>query len=179
MTETTDLPAALGAIVYDGDVTIEPVLAAVRDLLRARGRLRLGGVVPSFGADLGNGRHQMFLEDVGSGAAMLISQDLGVEAEACILDSDGFARASLAIDRAVDDGVDLVMVGKFGKQEAAGHGVRDEIARAVMAGIPTLVALRPVQLEAWRAFVGDDFAVLPPEPEAVADWAEAVAGTPA
>lgn len=179
MTETPDLPAALGAIVYDGDVTIEPVLAAVRDLLCARGRLRLGGVVPAFGADLGNGRHQMFLEDLGTGTAMLISQDLGVEAEACILDSDGFTRASHAIVRAIDDGVDLVMVGKFGKQEAAGHGVRDEIARAVMAGIPTLVALRARQLEAWRTFVGDDFAVLPPEPEAIVAWAEAAAGSPA
>ena len=169
----TDLPR-LGAIVYDGDLEIEPVLAAVRDRLLGRAGFRLGGVVPRDGAPLANGRNEMLLDDVISGAAISISQKLGAGADSCILDIDGLTRARLAIVAAVESGVDLVMVGKFAKQEAAGHGVREEIGAALVADVPTLVALRETQLAAWRDFAGDDWQRLPPEVTAIVAWVEAV-----
>ena len=169
----TDLPR-LAAVVYSGDVEIEPILAAVREHLSACDGLRLGGVVPRDGDLMANGRHEMLLDDLMSGAAISISQELGAGADSCILDIDGLTRARLAIVSAVESGVDLVMVGKFAKQEAAGHGVREEIGAALLADIPTLVALRESQLAAWSDFAGDDWQRLAPEVEAIVAWADAV-----
>ena len=170
-----DVPR-LGAVVYSGDVEIEPVLGAVRDRLRAAAGLRLGGVVPRDGELMANGRPEMLLDDLAAGTTISISQELGAGADSCILDVDGLTRARMAIRAAVEAGVDLVFVGKFAKQEAAGHGVREEIAAALLADIPTLVALRETQLDAWREFAGDDWQRLGPRAEEILAWVAAVAG---
>ena len=69
------------------------------------------------------------------------------------------------------DGADLVVVNKFGKQEALGEGLRDEIAKAAMAGLPVLLAVRLDFLPAWRAFVGEDWAELAADADTVERWA--------
>ena len=173
------MPAAtypLAVVVYDPGFAVEPLLREVHARLTARGDLRLGGVVPKLGPVLPNGRHAMLLEDVASGVATTISQDLGAGADSCILDVDGLTRARLAIVEAIDGGVDLVFVGKFAKQEAAGHGVREEIGRAMIAEVPTLVVMRATQGDAWAEFAGDEFTTLPPDPDAIVAWALAATG---
>lgn len=164
----------LGVIVYDGDIEVEPVLAAVRDRLRAEGRLKLGGVVPRWGELLSNGKHEMLLDDLVQEATYVISQDLGPGAEACVLDADGLTRMRLAIQYAVETGVDLLIAGKYGKQEAAGHGIREEIGLAVIADLPVLLALRETQIESWNAFAGGPWDRLPPDTDAVVAWANRV-----
>lgn len=164
-------PFPLAVVVYPPGFDIGPLLRDVHDRLAARGDLKIGGVVPKAGDLLANGRHAMLLEDLASGVATTISQDLGAGADSCILDVDGLTRARLAIVRAIEDGVDLVFVGKFAKQEAAGHGVREEIGRAMIAGVPTLVVMRETQGAAWAAFAGDDFTPLAPDADAIVAWA--------
>ena len=176
---TSPDPFPLAVVVYEPGFDIGPLLRTVHDRLAARGDLRIGGVVPKTGDLLANGRHAMLLEDLTSGVATTISQDLGAGADSCILDVDGLTRARLAIARAVEDGVDLVFVGKFAKQEAAGHGVREEIGRAMIAGVPTLVVMRDGQTEAWASFAGDDFTRLDPDVEPIVAWALAATGRPA
>ncbi|MER2606227.1 MAG: DUF2478 domain-containing protein [Siculibacillus sp.] len=176
MTDDISDADRLGAILYHPDVEIEPILAEVHATLAARGVLRIGGVVPREGEVLANGRRAMLLEDVTSGIATNISQELGAGADSCILDIDGLTRARTAISAAIEAGVDLVLVGKFAKQEIAGHGVREEIGQAVAAGTPTLVALRETRIDDWRAFAGDDFTALPPDVAAIVAWAERVGG---
>ncbi len=175
MTEdpTTATPR-LGAVVYSGDVAIEAILGEVRDRLVARGDLRLGGVVPRQGGILANGRREMLLDDLTAGGTINISQELGAGADSCILDVDGLARASIGILSAIDGGADLVFAGKFSKQEAAGHGVREEIGAAVVADIATLVAMRDTRVENWRAFAGDDWERLPPDVDAILAWVDRV-----
>lgn len=171
-----DAVPPLAAVLYEPGWDVEPLLAEVRDRLAARGDLRLGGVLPRSGAPLSNGRPEKLLEDLVTGDATSISQDLGPGSEECTLDPDGFTRSRFAITAAIEAGVDLVFVGKFSKQEAAGHGVRDEIAAAMIAGLPTLVVLRETQIEAWTAFAGEDFATLAPQADAVVAWALAATG---
>lgn len=166
----------LAVVVYEPGYDVEPLLVAVRDRLAARGDLRVGGVLPKAGEILANGRHAMMLEDIDTGVAHPISQDLGAGSESCILDVDGLVRARLAITAAIEAPVDLVFVGKFAKQEAAGHGVREEIGQAMIAGIPTLVAMRETQAEAWAEFAGDEHVALPPDVDAVVAWALAATG---
>lgn len=170
------LPLPLAVVVYDGDFDIGGFLAEACDRLAARGDLVLGGVVPKNGGFHANGRHEMLLEDVASGETTLISQELGAGADGCILDTDGLTHARIAISEAIGRGVDLVVVGKFSKQEAAGHGVRDEIAEALGAGIPTLLAMRERHRDAWGAFAGPDWVELPRDVDAVVAWARATTG---
>ncbi|WP_449375321.1 DUF2478 domain-containing protein [Bosea thiooxidans] len=68
---------------------------------------------------------------------------------------------------------------KFGKQEALGEGLRQEIAEAVMAGLPLLIAVRRDFLSAWRDFVGDGWIELEADGEIVERWVLDVAGVPA
>ena len=89
MTDATPTDEPLGAVLYDPEIEIEPVLCAVRDRLAERGDMRLGGVVPREGELLANGRHAMLLEDIVEGTATSISQELGAGADSCILDLDG------------------------------------------------------------------------------------------
>ena len=174
MSEPSALPLAV--VVYDGDFDIGGLLAQVCTRLAARGDVRVGGVVPRNGGFHANGRHEMLLEDVTSGTTTKISQELGPGADGCILDVDGLTHARMAISEAIGRGADLIVVGKFSKQEAAGHGVRDEIAEALMAGIPTLAAMRARHRAAWEDFAGPDWVALPPEVEPVVAWAVAATG---
>lgn len=166
----------LGVVLYAGGYDVSPLLAEVCAALAARGDLRIGGVLPVLGEKHANGRHSMHLRDIGTGQATPISQELGALAEGCILDSDGLMQARQALTKAIESGADLVILGKFAKQEAAGQGIRPEIAQAVEAGIPALVVMRENQREAFEAFAGDDWAALPPEPNAVLGWALAATG---
>lgn len=178
MAEEASGAARLGVIVYSGETEIEALFGALRERLAKRGDLEIGGMVPRWGRILANGRREMLLQDLAGDTAISISQELGVGADSCILDVDGLTRARLVIMAAIERGVDLVVVGKFAKQEAAGHGVREEIAAAMLADLPALVALRDTQLDAWCAFAGDDWQRLSPDVEAVLAWIDRVVAAP-
>ena len=66
----------------------------------------------------------------------------------------------------------LVVFNRFGKSEAAGGGLRGEIAEATLSGTPVLIAVRDEMLDAWEAFVGGPWARLAPDAEALLAWAE-------
>ena len=50
---------------------------------------------------------------------------------------------------------DLLIINKFGKQEAAGRGFRDFIAAAMAEEIPVLIAVAPELVAAFTGFAGD------------------------
>lgn len=172
----TDVPL-LAVVVYEPGWDVEPLLTEVHARLTGELGLTVGGVLPDTLPPAAEGlRKTMTVVDLTTGEAVVISQDLGGGADACVLDPDGLTRSRFAIDRAVEAGVDLVLAGKFAKQEAAGGGAREEIARAVVEGLPTLVVMRATQSEAFEAFAGPDHARLPAEVEPILAWARAVTG---
>jgi hypothetical protein len=63
-----------------------------------------------------------------------------------------------------------VVVNKFSKQEAAGRGLRAEIADAVTAGLPLLTAVSHTCYEAWVRFTGGFGTTLLCERGVVEDW---------
>ncbi|WP_353181890.1 DUF2478 domain-containing protein [Bosea sp. (in: a-proteobacteria)] len=160
----------LAAIPYASDFGIDAFMQGVVARLRLRG-LRLGGVIQHNDAECADRCMAMSLEDLASGARFPISQDLGPAAEGCRLDAAGLAAAASAFAGALAERADLVVVNKFGKQEALGEGLRDEIAKAAMAGLPVLLAVRLDFLPAWRAFVGEDWAELAADADTVERWA--------
>lgn len=160
----------LAAIVYRHGTPLEDILGAVRDRLMARGDLRLGGVVPRFGERLSNGRAALLLEDIARGDTIDISQDLGPGSTGCILYADGLARLRVRVAEAIEARPDILFLGRFGKEENAGRGIREEVGLAVAAGIPVVVAVEEKIVPGWIEFAADDYVPLPADADAIVAW---------
>lgn len=100
-------------------------------------------------------------------APIRISQSLGAGSTGCRLDPGALedAAARVAVRMA---GAELLILPKFGRQEAIGRGFRSVIAGAVADGIPVLLHVPPEQRGAWAEFcdgMGQHLA-----PESLAEW---------
>ncbi len=62
------------------------------------------------------------------------------------------AEAAARIQALIRPGTDLVIINRFGKLEAEGTGLIDEIARAVGSDIPVLVAVPEFRFSEWLSF---------------------------
>jgi nucleoside-triphosphatase THEP1 len=172
------MTAHLAAIVYSAGFAIDELMAKIAEELRAQG-LRLGGVVQRNQGDCADDCASMTLEDLATGRLYPISEDRGAGASGCRLDAAGLAAAGGAVASALDAPVDLLIINKFGKQEALGQGLRAEIAAGILAGLPLLTAVRDDVLPAFAAFAGEDWQRLAPAREAALGWALASARQPA
>ncbi len=160
-----DLAAPIAAILYTPTDRIEELMLEAARTLAARG-IKVGGVLQhATGAACG-----MEMEDLYTGERFGLSQELGSGSEACRLDTDSLAHAAIAVRRAVEDGAALVFINKFGAQEAAGSGLRDEMGMAVLAGTPLLTAVAERFLADWQAFTDGTSLLLKPDLQEVLDW---------
>lgn len=150
----------------------DAVMAAVAEALAAAG-LRLAGAVQVTDRPAGGARRRMALRLLPDGVELPISQALGTCAAGCTLDPGALAAAAAAVEaRLAAGGVDVLVVNKFGREEAeAGRGFRDAIALAAAAGIPVLVGVAPARAGAFAAFAGELAETLPPDPAAARAWA--------
>jgi hypothetical protein len=162
----------LAAIRYRAGFPIDDFMAGIASGLRERG-LRLGGVVQRNAGDCELGCAAMSLEDLASGRRFPISEDRGAGATGCRLDASGLAAAGGALAASLASALDLVLVNKFGRQEALGQGLRQEIAIAIAADLPVLIAVRDDMLPAWRDFAGEEWNELSAEAATVEAWAAA------
>ena len=135
----------------------------------ARG-LRLCGTV-QVNSDCGAGRPcDMDVQVLPDGPVIRISQNLGRGARGCRLDPEALERAVAAAEARLSEGVDLVIVNKFGKHEAEGRGFRTAIAEALSADIPVLVGLNRLNADAFVQFSGGLAVELAPNLEDLANW---------
>lgn len=100
-------------------------------------------------------------------APVRISQSLGSGSTGCRLDPGSLEMAAARVSARMA-GAELLVLPKFGRQEAVGRGFRGVIAQAVANGIPVLLHVPPEQRAAWAAFHGGMGQRL--SPEALADW---------
>jgi nucleoside-triphosphatase THEP1 len=159
----------LAAILYDPGFPIDGFMADLAARLKQRG-VRLGGVVQHNDGVCETGCLSMALEDLATGRRFPISETRGAGATGCRLDASGLAAAAGAFGAALVSETDLVIVNKFGRPEMLGQGLRQEIAAALMAGMPLLTAVRRDVLPAWRDFAGEDWTELPAETQAAEAW---------
>ncbi|UFZ07582.1 DUF2478 domain-containing protein [Bradyrhizobium ontarionense] len=115
--------------------------------------LRVSGVIES-SADKAKPCKAMMLRSLDDGRLFSISQDLGPGSQACNLDPEGLALACAAVQQSIIRGTDLVILSKFGKQEAMGGGLADAFGSALAAGLPIITAVSPAMMEAWTNFAG-------------------------
>lgn len=117
-------------------------------------------------------RHEpdMHLVDVHSGQAFVITQNLGEHSESCRIDPAGFAEASQVLRGAAAAAAELVVVNRFGKLEAAGGGLLDEMLALMADGVPVLTCVNTEQLPAWREKTGDAGDLLAADMDALRRW---------
>jgi len=162
-------PNHLAAILYRPEDDVDALLADFAAALLRDGE-RIGGVVQRNIKDEAGRSNGMHVVDLSTGRQISICQPLGTGATACKLDPAGLAEASLAVSRAVAEGAELIIVNKFSKQEAGGHGLRSELAEAIIAGGPVLTAVPEKCFDAWREFTGDHSTTLLCAHHVVEEW---------
>jgi nucleoside-triphosphatase THEP1 len=159
----------IGVLVYDDGLFRDALIAHCAAGLVASG-YRLGGVVQSNAHRRGRRRCDMYVKDLLGGDEIKISLDRGNEARGCRLDPDAFARIGAWVERAVLERVDLLIINKFGREEAHGRGLRAVIAEALIAEIPLVIGVSTQNLCDFLTFVGHSAARLRPDIEAITAW---------
>jgi nucleoside-triphosphatase THEP1 len=159
----------LGIVVYDDGLFADILIARCAAALVAYG-YRLGGIVQSNPHRSGRRRCDMYVKDLLCGDEIKISFDRGNEARGCRLDPDAFARIDAWVEHAVRERVDLLIINKFGKEEAHGRGLRSVIAEALIAEIPLVIGVSTRNLRDFLTFVGDSATRLRPDLGAITAW---------
>lgn len=112
-----------------------------------------------------------------AGPRIRISQSLGSGASGCRLDPGALETAAGRVMARLHAGADLLILPKFGKQEALGRGFRQAIAQALEAGIPVLLHVGEAQRADFLAFAGDLAEWV--DPENLAGWCRRAVGAAA
>ena len=168
----------LAAVVYErGQGLVTDALLAAFALRLKRAGFKLAGAVQSNDRVANRSRCDITLEDLATGRRIKASDDRGPFAKGCRLDESALEDSVGMALSSLEPETDLVVINRFGKREAQGHGFRPMIEQAVLLGVPALVGLNRAHLEAWRAFGGEEPAILPPDLGAVSNWCAANVAT--
>jgi len=161
----------LAAIGYDTSTRdlAGQVLSQTVRILR-QGGLNLAGSIQWNEPVAGRRRCRMTLEDLASGRRILASEDRGSQARGCHLDTSALEEAAALAAGSLEPGIDIVIVNRFGKQEAGGRGFRQVIEAAVLLDLPVLAGVSEINRSSWNAFAGDEAEYLHPSIEAVLSW---------
>ncbi len=159
------------AIIYCPTEDVSAALALTVSHVRSTG-LRIGGLMQRFGGEIAPGKREMLVEVLHSGEVIRLHDPRGRGVQGCVLDADGLTRAAVAFRTTTMVRPDLLLAGRFGKEEANGGGMRAELAAALMSGVPVLVPVRTDHFGQWQRFVGDPAEVLAPEPRAILEWVD-------
>jgi hypothetical protein len=171
--ERLRLQTPIAALHGDPSEIVQPLLERFGHDVAATGA-RVSGVIQTRISDAATGRRKIALRDLAGGAIYPISQDLGPGSVACNLDSGELAHACAAIEQAARRGVDLIVISKFSKQEAARGGLADAFRAAMVAKIPVVTAVSPHYLDEWREFAGPLAEFVEPDIEALCAWWEKI-----
>jgi len=162
----------VAALKHTDGTKIDQALLKIADRLRREG-YHLAGAVRARVTPPDEDRCDLFLEDLSTSAVYSMSQDLGTGSHACRLDDVALDAIAERIEASLQDGADILILNKFGKQEAEGRGLRNPIAKAVDEGIPVLVGVNSDRIESWKEFCGDASEIFDPDDPAVDRWLEA------
>ncbi|PJF09751.1 DUF2478 domain-containing protein [Pseudorhodobacter sp. MZDSW-24AT] len=148
----------------------DTLLARVAARLTAQGVL-LGGVVQVNTETDPDSPCLMDLRLLGGGRVIRISQSLGRHATGCRLDTAGLEEAAgLVAEQLHRARPHLLIVNKFGKQEAEGRGFRPVIAEAIALGVPVLTSVAEKNRAGFDLFSDGLASFLPVDEDMVFNW---------
>ncbi|MFG1204301.1 DUF2478 domain-containing protein [Xanthobacter aminoxidans] len=164
---------------------IQSLLAEAARRLAAQPGVRVLGVVEHLTP--GCAHEDVLLLDLVSGETNRLHQDLGPGSAGCSLDPAGLAAASAGVERAIADrlaeGGDLsdtvVVLSKFGRQEAEGRGLTAAFHAAVAAELSVITSVSPSITAEWASFAGDLAELRPAVPASIDAWWNAGVPVPA
>jgi nucleoside-triphosphatase THEP1 len=161
----------LAAIKYDGTggPLVDEVLVEVAHVLKGNG-VTVAGAIQRNEPVPNRRRCSITLEDLASGRRTLASEDRGPHARGCHLNTSALEEAAVLASSSIEPAVDLVIINRFGKQEAEGGGFRQAIEAAILLERPVLVGLSETNRLSWEAFTGSEAEYLPCSLEAVLSW---------
>jgi hypothetical protein len=136
---------------------------------RAREGFRVAGVIEEADPD-GSACGAVMLCDLAGTVRVPITQNLGAGSTACNLDPSGLAAGCAAVQQAIAEGADLVVLSKFGKIEAERHGLTEAFQAAIAADLPVVTSVAPPLAAAWAAFAGALSVRLAADADALDAW---------
>ena len=159
----------IGYVSLPGKGATDACLSRAVALLVARG-VPLAGTVQTNPQRTGRQVCDMDVRVLPDGPVLRISQDLGAGARGCRLDGGALETAVAEVTRRLD-GAALLVVNKFGKQEALGRGLVPVIAEAMGRGLPVLCGVNVLNLPAFLNFSDGTAEALSADPVAIVHWA--------
>lgn len=161
----------IAAILYDGTQSrsVDALISELASRLREKG-LTLAGAIQSNPTVENRDRCDIVLEDLATRRVIKASEDRGTFASGCRLDSSALEESVGLAAASIGPGTDLVIVNRFGKQEAEGRGFRALIEQAVLLDVPAVVGLNRAHVDSWRDFVGGELQLLPMQLDVVVQW---------
>ncbi len=166
-----DSQCDLAALVYEKDQDPDQILREFAADLRASG-YRAVGLVQTGHHCLDAPRLSAML--VHTGEELQLLQDLGACAAGCRLDVGQLLDAGAQIASAIEEGADLVIVNRFGRQEREGKGLSFLVERALAADIPVVIAVPGHRFADWIRFAEGMSVKLRCSREALDAWWQAV-----
>lgn len=163
-----ELNPPLAAIRYAPEDDICALMAQTAQALTALG-VKLGGVLQHEGR-AGSDGPCMTMENLATGEHFSLSLDSDSGIDTCRLNPASLAHAATLIRSTIASGTDLVMINKFGAQEAAGVGLRDEMGLAALADLPLLTTVADHLLDDWHTFTGGASVIIEPRLDNILDW---------
>ncbi|MCK0143059.1 DUF2478 domain-containing protein [Aliiroseovarius sp. F20344] len=158
----------LAYVIAPGRGTTNLLLAGVAEALSEKG-LKLCGTV-QLDTERAEEHHcDMDVLVLPDGPKIRISQYLGANARGCKLNPEALETAVATTEARLKEGADLLLVNKFGKQEAEGRGFREAVGLALADDIPAIIGLSEGSRDAFMEFVGEAVA-LEPQHDAILHW---------
>jgi len=102
--------------------------------------------------------------------ASLLARDFGNCPAGCRLDVGQLLDAGQQIARAIEEGADVLIVNRFGRQEREGKGLSYLVERAPSADIPVVIAVPSHRFADWIKFADGMSVKLRCDREALDAW---------
>jgi Protein of unknown function (DUF2478) len=165
-----DSQCDLAALVYQRHEDPDAVLREFAGDIAARG-FRAVGLV-QLGHRVESGSLSAML--IHTGATVRLFQELGAGATGCKLDVGQLLEAASQVANGIDEGADVVIINRYGKQEREGRGLSYLIERALDSDVPVVIAVPDHRFAEWINFAGGMSVKLPCSVAALVAWWDTV-----
>ncbi len=161
----------LAAIEVTADQSNDSLLTRIADQLVEAG-IRVTGAVQSNRPQGPDCRCAMDLKILPAGPMIPISQALGKHARGCRLDTGQLENAVAFVERSLASQPQMLILNKFGNREAEGKGFAPVIGEALHAGIPVLIGLSRLNVDAMKTFCDGQFVSLEANETVILNWCD-------